>query len=157
MKYWSYPSFSDKSNQGVIGFKDVPERKSRKKKSAQEYHLQVICVKWFDLAYPEYKLKFFHIPNQSIVNNARAGKFLKDMGRRAGVFDCFLAVKTGPISGMFIDFKANNGDLSDAQTLFMKEMKEEMYACHVVESMDQFISIIQGYLGESKLIRSISK
>jgi hypothetical protein len=89
-------------------------------------------------------------PNQSICDNAKAGKLLKDIERRAGVLDCLLAVSKENCSGMFIDFKSNSGELTEAQSRFIKEMIIEGYKCVEINSLDQFISIISTYLGESK-------
>jgi hypothetical protein len=139
--------------QTEIPFGGITAKQPRKKKSAAEYHLQVTCVKWFDIAYPEYRLKFFHIPNQSIMNNARAGAFLKSMGRRAGVLDCLLVVKRENNCGLFMDFKSKQGVLSEAQNLFIKEMKGEGYECVEIESLEQFISVINAYLGISQRIK----
>lgn len=110
-----------------------------------ESQLQINCVKWFDLQYPELKLNLFSIPNEG-ARTAANGARMKAQGRRAGVADMFLAKHSTNSHGLFIEFKASNGKQSQQQKAFQNAVKTNGYRYEVITDFDSFKNLIQSYL-----------
>ena len=71
-----------------------------------EDKLQKACVKWFDYAYPKYRLTLHHSPNGGKRNSIEAAKF-KQMDVRAGFPDLVLLIpnKFYPFCGVELKTK----------------------------------------------------
>lgn len=158
MKNWKQSDIGRLNNAGVKiknpspqsaqSFAGLPPVKQRKKKSAAEYRLQVSCVALFDLLYPELKHLFYHVPNQAVINNAKIGAMLKKLGRRRGVWDNKLDVARNGWQGMWIEFKSDDGALSDEQKTFRAAL-EDRYLFLVINQKSDFGLQMQEYLGKS--------
>ena len=107
--------------------------------------LQVSCVTWFSLQYPDHARLLHHSPNGGSRNSIEAAKF-KRMGVQPGFPDLFLAVPSSGYHGLFVELKVGRG----VQSAFQKEMeillKEQGYQYTVVRSIEKFIEVIQNYL-----------
>lgn len=114
-----------------------------------ESKLQESCVKWFDAQYPEYRQLLFAIPNGG-ARNVITGAMLKRQGVRKGIPDLFLSipqVKTNwHINGLYIEFKAGKGKLTEEQETFQILAMKNGYRCEVIRDFDSFKKLIEDYL-----------
>lgn len=119
----------------------------RKKPKHEEDDLQRACVCWFDLEYPQYRLRLHHSPNGGKRNAIEAAKF-KQMGVRAGFPDLILLIpnKLYPFCG--IELKTKTGRQSENQKEYQKEFESIGAKYVVVRSLEEFIEVVDGYLAE---------
>jgi hypothetical protein len=112
-----------------------------------EDKLQKACVKWFDYAYPKYRLTLHHSPNGGKRNSIEAAKF-KQMGVRAGFPDLILLIpnKFYPFCG--VELKTKTGRQSENQKAYQKEFESIGAKYVVVRSLDEFIEVVTDYLKE---------
>lgn len=110
-----------------------------------ESKIQQACVRWFRLQYPKYAGNLFSVPNGGY-RNAVTGAILKAEGALAGVADLFLAVPNRFYSGLFIEMKQPKGRQQESQKRFQKAVEAEGYRYALCYSLDEFISLIKGYL-----------
>jgi len=117
-----------------------------------ESKLQIACVTWFRLQYPNEVL--FAIPNGG-QRNAITAKILKAEGTLAGVADLFLAKKkhfklNGHMfvesSGLFIEMKIDKGRQAPSQIEFQKAVEGKGYKYIICRSFDEFKAEIDNYL-----------
>lgn len=118
--------------------------KIRKAMEHEESKLQQNCVKTFRLIYPKYKMRLFSIPNEAIRSAENASRMLSQ-GLMPGALDMILAIPKGKYGAAFIEFKSEDGRLSEHQIIFIKEMSENYY-CMVIRSVECFIREIKEYL-----------
>ena len=128
----------------------------------EESKLQISCVKWFDLQYPQYKLNLFAIPNEG-ARTPQNGARMKAQGRRAGVADMFLAIPKREIKrlnlssgvsadtvvlthGLFIEFKADKGKQSEQQFNFELNVIHQCYLYEIIRDFDSFKNLIEDYI-----------
>ena len=114
-------------------------------KKHTEHSLQSACIEWFRLQYPKYALNLFAIPNGA-KRTAINGKYYVKEGLTKGVADCFLAVASDELHGIFIEFKSERGTQTDAQKEFQFAVMKTDYAYWVVRDIDNFMSAINNYL-----------
>jgi len=120
-----------------------------------ESKLQIACVTWFRLQYPNEVL--FAIPNGG-QRNAITAKILKAEGTLAGVADLFLAkteiqkldgVGSGyniRYFGLFIEMKTDKGRQAPSQIEFQKAVEGKGYKYIICRSFDEFKAEIDNYL-----------
>lgn len=121
------------------------DKKNGGKSAASEHDLQVACVRWFRLQYPQYAKLLFAIPNGGQRNAVVAAK-LKAEGVQAGVPDLFLAVPCGSYHGLWIEMKNGKaGRLSALQGSMITALVKQGYRCEVCHSFEEFASIISEY------------
>lgn len=119
----------------------------------EEHRLQVACVRWFRLQYPEYANLLFAVPNGGR-RDAITGARLKDEGVLAGVSDLILLkdsiVRSGEEiccwNGLCIEMKTPTGRQTASQKEWGKAVTLQGYCYKVVRSIDEFISLIRNYL-----------
>ena len=111
----------------------------------EEHNLQVACVKWFDLQHRPIKHLFWATPNGGKRNKIEAER-LKMEGVRAGVPDLFLALPAKEWSGLFIELKIGNNNLTKAQKEHFKHLPAVGFKCTVIRSFDEFVNEINKYL-----------
>jgi hypothetical protein len=111
----------------------------------QEHKLQVACVKWFRLQYPQYANLLFAIPNGG-ARNAVTGAMLKAEGVTAGVPDLFLAVPKQGFFGLFIEMKVHPNKLTLEQKTMIELLQVQNYCCMVIYTFEQFETMITNYL-----------
>lgn len=147
--------------------------KSAKKatpKRELETTIQQQCVEWFGIQYPKLKHLLFAIPNGSHLagdSTRRAIQMnrLKAEGLKSGVPDLMLAMSpissppySIPYNGLFIEMKRSGGFTSAEQKFYIAELRQQGYAVEVVDNLDSFITLVNGYLagtyqgGEGRLL-----
>jgi hypothetical protein len=107
-----------------------------------ESSLQIMCVRWFKMQYPE-KL-IHHSPNGGQRNLLEAIRF-KAMGTMAGFPDVFIPEPEGDKHGLFIEMKYGTGVLSDYQKACMSRLNERGYVAVVAASFEEFEKIVREY------------
>lgn len=112
-----------------------------------EDDLQRACVCWFDLQYPQYRLRLHHSPNGGKRNAIEAAKF-KQMGVRAGFPDLLLLIPNKYYPFMGIELKTKTGRQSDHQKAYQKEFDSIGAKYVVCRSLEEFIEVVNGYLAE---------
>ena len=110
-----------------------------------ERRLQVACVRWFSLEYPEYAIYLHHSPNGGSRNKIEAANF-KTMGVRAGFPDLVLLLPRGGHPFLAVEMKAQGGRLSTNQRTYLAALETVGARCEVVRSFEQFMDIIKSYL-----------
>lgn len=69
----------------------------------------------------------------------------KAMGVRSGVSDLFLPVSRHGYHGMYVEMKAKEGKVSEAQRQFIDEVTREGYLAHVCYGADEAIEALIKY------------
>ena len=110
-----------------------------------EENMQIMCVRWFGLQYPQFSDRLHHSPNGGR-RNAREGARFKAMGTRAGFPDLFLAVARDGWHGLFVEMKSDEGRQSAGQREWQRIAAEEGYRYEVCRSFDDFEKIVNEYL-----------
>ena len=89
----------------------------------EEHNLQVACVRWFDMQYPQHKNRLFAVPNGGQRNVVVASK-LKAEGVRAGVADLILMCGLGQ---GFIEMKTKKGTQTKSQKHLSRTVSKTVY------------------------------
>lgn len=127
---------------------NVPVPPLKKKRDNPEHRMQAALCDWWHHAHkglgiPEHLL--FAIPNGGWRDPIGA-KNLKREGQRNGAPDLMLAVSREGWAGAFIEMKAPDGVVSDAQRAFLKDAGKEGYAVRVCYSVESAMGFITRYL-----------
>lgn len=101
----------------------------------EEARLQIACVKWFDLQYPNHTHLLFSIPNEGARSPANGAR-MKAMGRRAGMPDM---VFLGEKNVTFVEFKAPKGSLSKPQKELHAKLVASGYNVVIIRSVEEFM------------------
>ena len=80
-------------------------------------------------------------------NATEAAKF-KAMGVRAGFPDLILCVARHGYHGLFVELKTDKGRQTDNQKYYQCVLEEQGYRYVVVRSLEEFINVINDYLGD---------
>ena len=113
---------------------------------ASEHDIQKAFVQWCRLnetKYPALRLAFA-VPNAAKRSMALA-QIMRDEGLRAGVPDWWLPVH-GLYSGLVIEFKSENGRLTDAQKNYRFELEVIGWRYAVCRTPEEAIAIVEDYL-----------
>lgn len=115
----------------------------------QEERLQIECVRWFDMQYPEYRLLLHHSPNGGW-RTAAEGSIFKRMGVRAGFPDIVLLLPTDEYTLLAIEMKADKGSQRPSQKEWQRVA--EKYGIHyeVCRSFDEFYAVITKHIEDYK-------
>lgn len=120
----------------------------------EEHRLQVACVRWFRMQYPEYAALLFAVPNGGR-RDAVTGARLRDEGVTAGVSDLLLLRPAVHVSeneflgcwnGLCIELKTPTGRQSASQKAWQKAVEEQYYRYEVVRSLDEFTALMNAYM-----------
>lgn len=111
----------------------------------EEDTLQMQCVSWFGLQYPDLKGLLHHSPNGGKRNLREAARF-KAMGTRAGFPDLALLIPRGERYGLFIEMKTATGRQTTEQRWWQAELELYGYRYEVCRSLEQFIDVVNSYL-----------
>lgn len=85
----------------------------------------------------------YHIPNQRGDKVQRM--ILASMGVKAGVWDLFCMIPNGRNPGLYLELKADDNDLSEAQYKFGQRALMLGFACEEVRGGVEFSSAIERY------------
>lgn len=110
-----------------------------------EDYLQMSCVRWFGLQYPEYARLLHHSPNGGYRNAREAARF-KAMGTRAGFPDLILLVARGGYHFLAVEMKTDKGKQSEFQREYERLITEQGGIYYVCRDIESFISIVNGYM-----------
>lgn len=111
-----------------------------------ESRIQIACVRWFMYEYPQYAGLLFHVPNGGYRKKTTA-IIMKQEGVVSGVADLILLVPNKDSHGLCIEMKTEKGRQSDNQKVWQFKVTEQGYQYEVVRSVEQFIDVINAYLG----------
>ena len=114
---------------------EAARTKKRKRKPRHiEESIQVACVKWFRLQYPN--LVIFAVPNGGSRNLYEA-KNMKESGTLAGVADLVIVGNGGKV--LFVEMKAGKNKQEDSQVLFQNKVEKLGHKYIICRSKEQFM------------------
>ena len=125
-------------------FKEVHDKKVRKKPSYEEDDLQISMVKSFESLYPKLKNQLVHVPNGG-ARSKREGARFKRMGVRAGFPDLIFLYK----KASFIEIKTPNGTHSDKQKEYQAMLLELGFDVYEARTVEDFLLIIKKIIDET--------
>jgi hypothetical protein len=96
---------------------------------------------------PEFSYLIFSSQN-GITSNPIAKKMAKLNGLVIGVCDVFVSIPNSKYHGLYIEFKAKTGILSQQQQMFIKLVKEKGYDAVVMRDSEIAFNYLIKYLGE---------
>ena len=114
-------------------------------KPPSERQIQIECVSWFKMRYPEAAGVFMAIPNGSS-RTPWTGKNLKDEGVLKGAPDLLLLVPRHGYAGLCIEMKKPGGRVSDSQKAFKTAVERFKYKYSIIYSVDEFKRLMIDYL-----------
>ena len=109
-----------------------------------ESDLQIVCVKWFRMQYPNAIIAA--IPNGG-KRSAITASILKDEGVLAGMPDLIIPCARKGYNGLFIEMKYGKNRLSPNQIEVMIKLRKEGYLTAVCYNFDEFEKVCNEYLG----------
>lgn len=112
----------------------VRTQKRKRKPRHIEESIQVACVKWFRLQYPN--LVIFAVPNGGSRNLYEA-KNMKESGTLAGVADLVIVGNGGRV--LFVEMKAGKNKQEDSQVLFQNKVEKLGHKYIICRSKEQFM------------------
>jgi hypothetical protein len=110
-----------------------------------ESNLQMSCVRWFRLQYPEMAGLLFAVPNGSKRGKVTAA-ILKAEGALAGVSDLLFLMPEGTCPYLCIEMMTKTGRQSPAQKEFQNNVEDVGARYALVRSFDEFVSLIRNYV-----------
>jgi hypothetical protein len=110
-----------------------------------ESNLQMSCVRWFSLQYPEMAGLLFAVPNGSKRGKVTAA-ILKAEGALAGVSDLLFLMPEGTCPYLCIEMKTKTGRQSPAQKEFQNNVEAVGARYALVRSFEEFVSLIREYV-----------
>lgn len=110
-----------------------------------ERQIQIQCVGWFRMRYPEASEVFFSVPNGG-ARNAWTAKNLRDEGALSGVADLVLLVPRHGYACLCIEMKKPGGRQSDSQKRFAEAVKAFKGRYVVCYSFEEFQRVCEDYL-----------
>lgn len=120
----------------------------RKPPSDEEHRIQVSCVRWFRLKYPNLAARLFAVPNGGR-RDGITGARLKEEGVLAGVADLILLVPNADYHALLIEMKTPKGRQSESQRAWQRAVAgNEDYLYVVCRSLEEFMRIIEEYLNQ---------
>lgn len=125
----------------------------------KEQDLQIRCVRWFRVTYPEFARLLEHPKNEVSSGNRTEGAIAKAEGVQAGVADLILHVPSRtfmsngvPVEESFtyhslaIEMKKKGGYQSKEQKLFQRYFEAAGNQYNVVKSFEDFQAVVRGYM-----------
>lgn len=109
--------------------------------------MQISCITWFRLAFPQYAYMLFSVPNGGARNKKEAG-ILKAEGVVAGVSDLILLTPRQGKGALCIEMKTRTGTQRLSQKIWQEEAEKAGNKYVVIRSFDEFKACIEDYLGE---------
>ena len=112
-------------------------------KKESEHKIQSDFIKLFRLLYPE--LLAFSIPNGGQRHILTAVK-LKNEGALSGVPDVFIPIANYLHNGLFIEFKAKGGKLSENQKIVINKLDSLGYYTVIAYTCDEALKHVKQYI-----------
>lgn len=117
--------------------------------SHNESRLQMMCVEWFAISYPQYRKLLFHVKNEESGGRV-AGAIHKAEGVVSGVADLMLGVPAEfydrKFTGLAIEMKTETGRQSTEQKVWQKMYEASGGRYIVVRSLDEFTKAANSWL-----------
>jgi hypothetical protein len=110
-----------------------------------ESKMQINCVRWFRLQYPQYAKLLFSVPNGGSRRLAEA-KILKAEGATPGVADLVLLVGNKTHHSLCLELKTEKGKQSPSQKEWQQVAEQNGNKYVIVRSIYEFIDVINNYL-----------
>lgn len=119
------------------------------KSKNREQQMQVACVTWFRLQYPQYQKLLISVPNgAALTNGAASWGRLKAEGAVAGAADLLLLVPRGEFPYLAIEMKTAKGRQRESQREWMEAVRGVGGRYEVVRSTFMFEEVLKAYLAE---------
>lgn len=119
--------------------------KARKHQGHAEDDLQMQCVKWFRLQYPQFARLLHHSPNGGR-RDAREGARFKQMGTQAGFPDLILLVASQGYHALMLELKTRTGRQQDSQKEYQQLAEAQGYRYVVIRSLEAFMDEVNTYM-----------
>lgn len=119
--------------------------KARKHQGHAEDDLQMQCVKWFRLQYPQFARLLHHSPNGGR-RDAREGARFKQMGTQAGFPDLILLVAAQGYHALLLELKTRTGRQQDSQKEYQQLAEAQGYRYVVIRSLEAFMDEVNTYM-----------
>lgn len=119
--------------------------KARKHQGHAEDDLQMQCVRWFRLQYPQLARLLHHSPNGG-KRNAREGARFKQMGTQAGFPDLILLVASQGYHALLLELKTRTGRQQDSQKEYQQLAEAQGYRYVVIRSLEAFMDEVNTYM-----------
>lgn len=111
----------------------------------EESDLQIACVRWFRLQYPQYARLLFAVPNGGNRNLREAAR-MKAEGVTAGVADLILLMPSHEYGALCIELKTVKGRQSNSQKEWQEAAEKAGNRYVICRTFDQFRKEVSGYL-----------
>ena len=119
--------------------------KARKHQGHAEDDLQMQCVRWFRLQYPQLARLLHHSPNGGR-RDAREGARFKQMGTQAGFPDLILLVASQGYHALLLELKTRTGRQQDSQKEYQQLAEAQGYRYVVIRSLKAFMDEVNTYM-----------
>lgn len=119
--------------------------KARKHQGHAEDDLQMQCIRWFRLQYPQLARLLHHSPNGGR-RDAREGARFKQMGTQAGFPDLILLVAAQGYHALLLELKTRTGRQQDSQKEYQQLAEAQGYRYVVIRSLDAFMDEVNTYM-----------
>lgn len=125
--------------------KALSQIKSHRHNRDIEHQIQVACIRWFNIKFPD--LLLFAIPNGGKRDRITAAK-MKAEGVLAGVADMMLPLARHGKYGLFIELKTEekSSRQSSSQRMFEQFVTSQGYQYSIVRSLKEFINLMCEYI-----------
>lgn len=119
-----------------------------RKPRVSEHSEQVALMQWVRAKQPRHPLfrLLFAVPNGGHRHPAVAAK-MKAEGQRAGIADLIFAIPRRGFHALFLELKALDGSLSEAQKDFLYAVADQGYCAAVAKGAEHAQHILEWYAG----------
>ena len=119
--------------------------KTRKRQGHAEDDLQMQCVSWFRLQFPQLARLLHHSPNGGR-RDIREGARFKQMGTQAGFPDLILLVAANGYHALMLELKTRTGRQQDSQKEYQQLAEAQGYRYVVIRSLEAFMDEVNTYM-----------
>lgn len=119
--------------------------KRRRHPGHEEDDLQMECVSWFRLQFPQLARLLHHSPNGGR-RDAREGARFKQMGTQAGFPDLILLVASQGYHALMLELKTRTGRQQDSQKEYQQLAEAQGYRYVVIRSLEAFMDEVNTYM-----------
>jgi len=115
----------------------------RASRQSPEEQLHFACFEWILLNQARYPVLrwLIHVPNGGKRPRGEAGK-MKAMGVRKGVLDFLLPFPHNGYTGLFVELKADNNNLTPEQSEWKDKGDKEGYLTAVCWTLEEFMAVV---------------
>ena len=113
----------------------------------REQDLQIRCVKWFRVTYPQFAYLMFHPKNEEAGGRNRAVRAKKE-GVQAGVSDLVFLIHTQDYFALAIELKDKKGRMRPAQKTFKRYFEAAGGKYVTIRSFDDFVAEVTKYMDD---------